>query len=112
VRTDTVALAVDGRGSVDGFDDAGVYRWTATAFESAADSTAAVATGAVVVQPDGAELRAARDLALPDDVAALAGSRVRARGGDTPLRDHPAPWIALVLMLSTEWVGRRRSGLR
>ncbi len=43
---------------------------------------------------------------------------LRAEGAALPaedgrgLRTHPAPWILLLLLLCTEWVGRRRLGLR
>lgn len=29
-----------------------------------------------------------------------------------PLRSHPAPWLLLLALLSIEWLGRRRQGLR
>lgn len=116
VRVDTVTLAADGRGAAEGFDTAGAYRWTASAVEPETpegdSATAAVTLGTVVVQPGGDEFRPARDLALPDDVASLAADRRPRSAGGTPLREHPGPWIALVLLLSAEWIGRRRSGLR
>ena len=40
-----------------------------------------------------------------------AGRRTR-RGRGTPLRTHPASYILILALLSAEWIGRRRGGLR
>jgi hypothetical protein len=36
----------------------------------------------------------------------------RVQRGSRPLRTHPAPYLALLLLLCGEWIGRRRVGLR
>jgi len=40
-----------------------------------------------------------------------AGRRTR-RGLGPPLRTHPGPYILILVLLSAEWIGRRRGGLR
>jgi hypothetical protein len=37
----------------------------------------------------------------------------QARGGlGPPLRTHPGPYLLILVLLSAEWIGRRRGGLR
>jgi len=55
-------------------------------------------------------------LRRPVDISAEAsdaaeGAPSRARLGP-PLRTHPGPYILILVLLSAEWIGRRRGGLR
>lgn len=64
-------------------------------------------------EPSGPAATPSRELAAA--AAALEGSdnRVVGAGGDVvPLRTLPWPYLAIVALLSAEWYGRRRSGLR
>jgi len=47
----------------------------------------------------------------PTEAAAAGGGPARVRLGP-PLRTHPAPYILILVLLSAEWIGRRRGGLR
>ena len=47
----------------------------------------------------------------PGESDAAPGAPTRARLGP-PLRTHPAPYILILVLLSAEWIGRRRGGLR
>ncbi len=47
----------------------------------------------------------------PREAGGGAGATSRARLGP-PLRTHPAPYILILVLLSAEWIGRRRGGLR
>jgi hypothetical protein len=41
------------------------------------------------------------------------GDRRPTRGGlGPPLRTHPGPYLLILVLLSAEWIGRRRGGLR
>jgi len=111
LRTDTLPAGAGPLTAVAGFDRRGTVSWTARVLTDSV-GTAASASGALVIQPDGAEMRPARDTALPEEVAALGSERLRRAGSGTPLREAPWAWLAIVLLLSTEWIGRRRSGLR
>ena len=55
-------------------------------------------------------LRQVADLSLGESDEAAGGVRTRTPG--SPLRTHPAPYLLLLVMLSVEWIGRRRGGLR
>ncbi|HSM59580.1 MAG TPA: hypothetical protein VK849_02230 [Longimicrobiales bacterium] len=46
------------------------------------------------------------------DVAAADGPPARARGGGAPLSTTPWPYLLALALLSAEWIGRRRVGLR
>jgi hypothetical protein len=114
LRTDTIPAAAGPVVSVPGFDDRIVADWTARVLgvdpeEGAATPTA---TGTLLVQPRGTELRPQRDVELVDDVSAILSSGRTVEAGGTPLRDTPWPWLLIVVLLSAEWVGRRRAGLR
>ena len=62
-----------------------------------------------MVEDPGADLLSGRAVSLLD---AGTGSDGEATADGRPLRTHPLPYLLLVLLLSLEWVGRRRSGLR
>jgi hypothetical protein len=47
----------------------------------------------------------------PGESGAAEGAPTRARLGP-PLRTHPGPYILILVLLSAEWIGRRRGGLR
>jgi len=47
---------------------------------------------------------------MPETVAGSRGEDVQPR--ERPLRTHPLPWLLLVGLLGTEWILRRRIGLR
>ena len=47
----------------------------------------------------------------PRGSASAEGAPTRARLGP-PLRTHPGPYILILVLLSAEWIGRRRGGLR
>ena len=47
----------------------------------------------------------------PEASDAAEGAPSRARLGP-PLRTHPGPYILILVLLSAEWIGRRRGGLR
>jgi len=44
--------------------------------------------------------------------AAGAGATIGGEDGGVPLRTRPWPYLAVILLLCGEWIGRRRSGLR
>jgi hypothetical protein len=114
LRTDTIPAAAGPVARVPGFDDRIVADWTARVLGVDPDEGAATptASGTLLVQPAGTELRPLRDVELVDDVSAIVRSGRAVSAGGTPLRDTPWPWLVLVLLLSVEWVGRRRAGLR
>ncbi|MDT8367838.1 MAG: hypothetical protein RQ745_01430 [Longimicrobiales bacterium] len=113
-RTDTLRIGPDGRGIVPGFDDRGALAWRARVLEGEAARSEGEPTagGVLIVQPPGTELRAPRDTALVADIARTERVTREALGSGVPLRDSPLPWILLILLLSAEWIGRRRVGLR
>ncbi|UCC26547.1 MAG: hypothetical protein JSU98_05465 [Gemmatimonadales bacterium] len=103
-------VAVDslGRGRVAIPAQEGVYRWEARV--TAGPGEGRTRSGLLVVE--SAEL----DL-LPRPavfLSGLASEGPRATRGDAgrPLRTHPLPYLLLLGLLTAEWVGRRRSGLR
>ncbi|MEQ9401199.1 MAG: hypothetical protein RJQ04_18685 [Longimicrobiales bacterium] len=50
---------------------------------------------------------------VPDAVDATdRGSGIGSRGPGRPLRTSPWPYLAVLVLLAVEWVGRRRAGLR
>lgn len=66
------------------------------------------ATGEVEVEAwAGSLLHPPQD--LPGEEGRM-GSRRPPR--ERPLRTHPLPWILALTLLSLEWIGRRRAGLR
>ena len=86
----------------------GEYRYAATAF---APGVRATGGGELFVERYTPEF--ARPVA---SLRTLAGRRAPGRIGsdarDRPLHTSPLPWIAIVLLLATEWILRRRWGLR
>jgi len=47
----------------------------------------------------------------PTEADAAEGGPIRGSFGP-PLRTHPVPYILILVLLSAEWIGRRRGGLR
>jgi len=64
----------------------------------------------LVVEASTGDLLPGRAVSLLD--MEPAADPVGAAGDGRPLRTHPLPYLLLVILLSVEWVGRRRSGLR
>jgi hypothetical protein len=96
---DTIATAAPG---------AGRYRWTAQAFASGSTRESA---GELTVES------ASTENIRPSVLAMLAApmSELRATGtraGARPLHATAWPYLALILLLSAEWILRRRRGLR
>ncbi len=88
----------------------GVYRFDVRDVESSAPDSI-LSTGLVEVERWAPSLRLL-PLDLEDQaVTAMAGSTLP-RSGGRPLRTHPLPYLILLLLLSAEWIGRRRVGLR
>ncbi|HSJ14741.1 MAG TPA: hypothetical protein VK939_10000 [Longimicrobiales bacterium] len=87
----------------------GPWRYQATAYAGAASARGA---GELFVEEYAPEL--ARPTVRLTDVRAAegVGGAPGARGAARPLRESPVPWILVVLLLATEWVLRRRWGLR
>lgn len=121
VRVDTIPTGAGPLATVPGFDRRTAVDWSARVIgdgsEGATTSGATpaatpAASGTMVVQPDGTEMRPPRDTALVGDVAAIVRSARPAVTAGTLLRDTPWPWLLLVFLLSAEWIGRRRAGLR
>jgi len=108
LRSDTLAVDSIGRAVAPPFSSPGVLGWRAT---GTSDGDSIAASGLLIVQGPGDELRISRDTTLAEDLRALGSDAELLRAG-RPVRSHPVPWILLVLLLSVEWIGRRRSGLR
>jgi len=113
LRTDTIPVAAGPVARVPGFAERTVVDWSARLVGSGAEAAGSpTATGSITVQPSGSEMRFARDTALVDDIAGMAGAGRQADATARPLRDAWWPWLLLVGLLSAEWIGRRRAGLR
>jgi len=77
-----------------------------------AEGAQTLGTGAAAMDPSrvpapSGELEAG---VLPETVAGPRGEDLQPR--ERPLRTHPLPWLLLVGLLGTEWILRRRIGLR
>lgn len=48
----------------------------------------------------------------PDELTVLPGERGSREGSGRPLRTRPWPYLLVIGLLCTEWIGRRRAGLR
>ena len=48
----------------------------------------------------------------PDELTVSPGDRGSREGGGRPLRTRPWPYLLVIGLLCTEWIGRRRTGLR
>jgi hypothetical protein len=85
----------------------GTYRYVATS----PTRTGQEAAGPLDVEAHTEELRhtPARDLL---SVAVAEGSEEGLAPGRRPLRTHPLPYFLLLGFLCSEWIGRRRKGLR
>jgi hypothetical protein len=87
----------------------GHYRYVAQAY--AGGEQVAEATGPITVESYSAEyLRAPADLSVLRSAPASLSNGERGRG--RPLHASPWPYVLLVLLLCTEWILRRRWGLR
>jgi hypothetical protein len=110
VRTDTIPVDARGRGEQPPVT-VGRYTWRARVL--APDSVAARARawrGVLESEAWTDELRPPRAELAPRDPDAVADAR--AAGDGAPLRTRPWPYLLVLGLLSLEWVGRRRSGLR
>lgn len=86
----------------------GLYRWEAVA--PGASGEGRRAEGVVAVQAPALDLLPPRAVSLP--VQGTVSGEGAGRENTRPLRTHPVPYILLVVLLSAEWIGRRRIGLR
>lgn len=86
--------------------DPGTYAWEAEPVRGEGATE-----GRLDVEAWTPDLMYPRDtvLASPGDGAS---SRTRHRAPGRPLRTHPLPYILVLVLLSAEWIGRRRKGLR
>lgn len=104
----TVPVDSLGRARVPAPGGPGLYGWESRV--AGDDRTERVARGILVVEAAAGDLLPGRAVSLldvePESDPADAGP------GGRPLRTHPVPYLLLVVLLSLEWVGRRRSGLR
>ena len=104
-RVDTVAVDGLGRAVVPGLSE-GDWRWATTVLGGEADGRER--DGRLVAERWTDDLLVPRDARL-DELRSTA-TPVFAAG--RPLRASPWPWLLVVLMLSAEWIVRRRTGLR
>ncbi len=104
-RVDTVGVDALGRGESPALD-AGTWSWTATVLDGPAEGR--IREGLVIREAWSADLSLPRDEGLAD----LQAQPVTASIPGRPLRTHPLPWLLLLMLLSAEWIVRRRSGLR
>ena len=88
--------------------EAGWYGWRMEVVEGPGEGRSR--EGILVVEEGERDLLPPRDVSLLDGVGG--GGEARAGSPGRPLRTHPFPYILLVGLLTAEWVGRRRSGLR
>lgn len=120
VRTDTLRTDAVGRTALP-VPAPGVVRWQVTRLD--APGTAATAgetqagpepgpwSGLLVVEAWTDELRWPRDTLLAAGVAGVRSAAAATAPG-VPFRATPWPWLVAVLLLCSEWVLRRRWGLR
>jgi hypothetical protein len=109
-RLDTVPVGADGRATLPPLA-VGSWNWSARIL--APDSLAErerVWTGRIEAESHTDEFRWPRDTTLLTAGAATPTSRRAASG--RPLRTSPWPYLLLLVLLSAEWIFRRRSGLR
>jgi hypothetical protein len=112
VALDTVMSMTAGDTAFTAAPSPGTYSYRARAF---ADGTVTEGQGPLTVERYSPEFARARaDLAaLRTPPVAVRGEGARGvRGAGTPLHTTPYPWVVLVLLLGTEWILRRRWGLR
>ncbi len=110
VVVDTVVTHVRGDSATTAALPPGHYRYTATAF--AGDEEVGATEGPLTVDGDSPEsLRAA---ASPEAVEAVQEARNARTAGmpGQPLHTMPWPYLMLVLLVTSEWMLRRRWGLR
>jgi hypothetical protein len=129
VVADSIRVQViDDRGSV-ALDTTAVptaadTAWTATVAPGTFDYRAIAWSGDTVIEAGGpltVERYSAEFSRMPVDLAPLRAAPLAVRGGpgfaaarrgSTPLHATAWPWVLLVLLLATEWILRRRWGLR
>ncbi len=105
VRVDTVEVDETGRGT--GMPlDAGRWRWRATVDGGEEDGRER--DGVVVREVWTDDLLHPR---IPELAGASSSEDVRV-AAPRSLRDGPVPWLLVLLLLASEWVLRRRAGLR
>jgi hypothetical protein len=110
VSVDTLAIGPDGRGLLPA-RAAGSYGWTAEVV--APDSVAQRGrtwSGRLEVEAHTDELRWPRDTTLVASAGPSAGEDLGPPG--RPLRTSPWPYLLILVLLSAEWILRRRAGLR
>ncbi len=113
LRVDTIPVEAGPVARVPGFDRRMVVDWTARLVGPGAEAAGSpTASGSLGVQPSGSEMRVARDTTLVGDIAGMAPNERPSGATRGALRDAWWPWLLLVGLLSAEWVGRRRAGLR
>jgi len=90
----------------------GIYRYQLRVPEENGTGWTELAPGWLEVERWAPSLRLP-PLEVPDVLAATeTGGVGSAEGASRPLRTHPVPYLALLLLLAIEWIGRRRLGLR
>ena len=88
----------------------GVYRFGVRS-PGAADPDSILSSGLVEVERWAPSLRLL-PLELGDGSVGVPPESAGAPPGGRPLRTHPLPYLLLLVLLSAEWIGRRRAGLR
>jgi hypothetical protein len=109
VALDTVVGPTAGDTAYTAAPEPGTYGYRAEAF---AGDTVSVAEGPLTVErytPEFARTQADLRAFRTEPVAVRTGTD---RGAAMPLRASPLPWLLLVVLLGTEWILRRRWGLR
>ena len=133
-RTDTLRLGPAGRAALPPLP-AGTWRWTARPLAVATEAADAASVAGAEPAPDPADPAdsppaldaagvfvveaATADLRWPADEQLIAGytpsaaeHRAAAASPQAPLRTRAWPWLVILLLISTEWILRRRAGLR
>ncbi|HUE76552.1 MAG TPA: hypothetical protein VMM83_01295 [Longimicrobiales bacterium] len=107
VVADSVVRVADGE-AVAGVLSPGHYRWEARLFGPEDATTGS--SGSLTVESFSPEFT--RPAVSLEEIEGTVGDGVRRRGSGRPLRASAWPYVVLVLLLSAEWILRRRWGLR